>query len=106
MEEGERERERGCVFGWMRAMRARAPKQERPPGAGPRMTRAERARQEERRKRKQQDRENRNFSSVEEIGGSWKAMVVILTAYNATNRARCHGKEGRSKGLKTSHDDC
>ena len=84
----------------------RAPKQERPPGAGPRMTRAERARQDERRKRKQQDRENMDFSSVEEIGGSWEAMVVILSAPNAINRARCHGKEGRSKGPKTSHDDC
>ena len=29
----EREAARGCAFGWMRAMRA--PKQERPPGAGP-----------------------------------------------------------------------
>ena len=57
----------------------RAPKQERPPGASPRITRAERARQVERRKRKQQDRENKKFSSVEEIGGSWEAMVLDLS---------------------------
>ena len=47
-----------------------------------------------------------NFSSVEEIGGSWEAVVVILSPPNATNRARCHGEEGRRKEAKTSHDDC